>query len=203
MHAGKKIKELREVQRMTLTELAQKSGVQLATLSRIENVKMTGTLDSHINIAKALGIDITQLYRDIMTEEEHTTAITHTPAKKNQGIPLQKMTEAQAGTPGTETFTYNDKASYEILTGNVLSKKMMPIVLRIEEGGRTNPEQNHPGSERFIFVLKGNITAHVAYNTYPLSPNNTLYFDASLRHYFINTGKGAAKAISLVTPVSL
>ncbi len=189
MQVGKRIKELREAQNMTLTDLAQESSVQIATLSRIENLKMTGTLDSHMHIAKALGTDITQLYQGITTEKEKSAAITGA--------------SSQEGTSSAETFSYNDKASYEILIGRVLSRKMLPIVLRIEEAGRTNPEQNHPGSERFIFVLKGTMTAHVADAAYPLTPNNTLYFDASLKHYFTNTGKGTARAISVITPVAL
>lgn len=183
MQVGKRIKELREAKKITLTSLAQKSGVQIATLSRIENLRMKGTIDSHMKIARALGIDITQLYKGITKDEEMDSAITNT--------------------SGIETFTYNEKASYEILTGKILSRKMMPIVLRIEEDGRTNSEQNHPGSERFIFVLEGEITAHVGEAAYPLTPNKTLYFDASLPHHFVNTGKGAAKAVSVITPVSL
>ncbi len=103
----------------------------------------------------------------------------------------------------TETFTYNDKASYEILTSKVLNKKMMPIVLRIEPGGSTSPEQSQIGSERFIFVLKGKIIAHVGEKTFPLAQNNTIYFDASEKHYFENPGKETARAVSVTTPVVL
>ncbi len=191
MQVGKRIKESREAQNMTLTDLAQKSGVQIATLSRIENLKMTGTLDSHMHIAKALGTDITQLYQGI------------TAGKEKSAVTAGTSSAEGASPQGAETFSYNDKASYEILIGKILSRKMLPIVLRIEEAGRTNPEQNHPGSERFIFVLKGTITAHIADAAYPLSQNNTLYFDASLKHYFTNTGKGPARAISVITPVAL
>ena len=44
MFIGTKIKDLRKTQKMTLTELSQKSGVQLATLSRIEHMKMVKRL---------------------------------------------------------------------------------------------------------------------------------------------------------------
>ena len=42
---GKIIHKLRKDRKMTLVELAQKSGVALATLSRMENGRMTGTLE--------------------------------------------------------------------------------------------------------------------------------------------------------------
>ncbi|MCK5178412.1 MAG: helix-turn-helix transcriptional regulator, partial [Candidatus Omnitrophica bacterium] len=62
MYIGKRLRELRMAQGMSLSGLAEKSGVQIATLSRIEHLKMTGTVESHMNIARALDIDITQLY---------------------------------------------------------------------------------------------------------------------------------------------
>ena len=33
----------------------------------------------------------------------------------------------------------------------------MPMLLKIESEGRTNPEQNMAGSEKFVFVLEGKI----------------------------------------------
>lgn len=183
MLIGKRVKELRKARNMSLSELAKLSGVQIATLSRIENLKMIGTLESHINIAKALGIDITRFYQDITAK--------------------QAAAKPEPDTKATETFSYNDKASYEILTSSVLSKKMMPVVLKIEPGGKTNPEENPSGAEKFIFVLEGAVQAHVGEKTYSLSKHNTLYFDASIKHFFVNSGKGVTRVITVVTPVIL
>jgi len=183
MQIGKIIRDLRETQKMTLTGLAEKSGVQIATLSRIENLRMTGTLESHMRIARALGVDVTSLYKGLISPEEQ---------------PL-----AKSDSPSTETFAYNSKAAYEILAANILRKKMMPVILRIDAQGRTNTEENKPGTEKFVFVLEGSVTAHVADTTHPLSPGRTLYFDASQKHYFKNTGKKTVKMIVVVTPVAL
>ena len=183
MYIGKRVQELRKVRGMSLTELAEKSGVQIASLSRIENMKMTGTLESHMKIAQALGVDVTQLYTAIIKEEDK--ARVHTPKSLS------------------DVFVHSDKSSYEILTSNVLGKRMMPILLKIEPEGRTNMEQNPPGSEKFIFVLEGKIEVQVGDKTYSLSRYNTLYFDASLEHKFVNAGKTTAKVICVGTPVAL
>ncbi len=183
MLIGKRIKELREKQNMTLTELAKRSGVQIATLSRIENQKMTGTLESHNRIARALGVDITNLYQNITLEDTEKGSTEKTPA--------------------TETYAYNEKASYEILTTKILNKKMMPVILRIEPGGRTSVEQYQPGAERFVFILKGKVSARIGDKDFPLSTGHTLYFDSSEKHHFENTGKEIAKLISVLTPVVL
>jgi transcriptional regulator with XRE-family HTH domain len=62
---GSAIKELRQHRKMKLIELAEISKVQLATLSRIEHGIMTGTVETHIDIAKALGVRLTEIYKYI------------------------------------------------------------------------------------------------------------------------------------------
>ena len=183
MYIGNKLHALRKAKKISLTELSQKSGVQLATLSRIENMKMVGTLESHINIAKSLNIDITELYRDI------------------DKLPsLLDFNDAQTR---TDIFTHSEHSSCEILTKNVLQKKMMPALIRIDLKGKTNKEQNQAGTEKFIFVLEGSIEADIQGQKFALNKSNTLYFDGSLPHSFTNTGKTAARALCISTPVSV
>ena len=68
MKLGKRLKALRKEKKITLKELSEKSGVQIATLSRIENDIMTGTLQSHINICRVLGISLSDFYRELENE---------------------------------------------------------------------------------------------------------------------------------------
>ena len=170
---------------MSLTELAQKSGVQIATLSRMENQKMTGTLQSHIQIAQALGVDLTELYQNVAKE---------LPKSDEESAPEE---------PSADVFNYSDRSSYEILTNKVLAKKMMPVLLKIEAGGCTNKEELAAGCEKFVFVLEGQIRADVEDKAYRLGPGNTLYFNASLPHTFVNEGPATARLICVTTPVGL
>ena len=64
---GMRIKELRKARRLTLVEVAKKTGIDQATLSRIENGRMTGTLDSHMKIAAVLNLTLPELYQDVLT----------------------------------------------------------------------------------------------------------------------------------------
>ena len=74
MNIGTNLKKHRKAKGLTLSALAETSSVQIATLSRIENLKMTGTLESHMKIAKALGVEITELYKGIIREEINVDA---------------------------------------------------------------------------------------------------------------------------------
>lgn len=182
MLIGDKLKEIRKAQKTTLTELSQSSGVQLATLSRIENKKMTGTIESHIAIARALGVDVVELYQSLTQE------------KKKIEVSDEKT---------SEVFSHNDKSSFEILTKNVLNKQMMPTLIKIEPNGATQQEQAKPKSEKFIFVLDGTTEVVIDRKSISLKKNQTLYFDSSLPHVFKNTSKGITKLLCVATPVSL
>ncbi|MDP2939992.1 MAG: XRE family transcriptional regulator [Candidatus Omnitrophota bacterium] len=183
MQIGEKIQSLRKAKKMSLTELSKTSGVQLATLSRIENLKMVGTIESHINIAKSLGVSLAELYKGVGIEE------------KPIDLQLQETPK--------EIFMHSDKAVYEMLTTKVMEKNMMPILLKIEPAGITNSEQNSLGTEKFIFCLEGKIEAVINEKVFPLVKYSTLYFDASLVHYFKNAGKTQAKAVCVITPPAL
>ena len=184
MLIGKRIKSLRVQRKMKLIDLAERTGIQIATLSRMEHEKMTGTLASHIKIAKALEVELTDLYEDIVR------------SGKSRPDAVYSHSKAQ-------TFTFNKKASYEILTNNVMDKKMVPVMMLLEPNGQTNKEQGRPGSERFIFVLKGKIEAHIGEQVFTLRVNNSLYFSASFPHRFENKTAVTVKFLSVTTPVAL
>ncbi len=184
MYIGQKIKALRKEQNMTLSALAEKTGIQIATLSRMEHSLMSGTLKSHIKIAKALHTDLIELYSDI-TENPNS-------------LP-QTIDESSA-----DVFTYNEKASYDLLTKNILSKKMLPTLIKIEPKGITSKEKNPIGTEKFIYVLSGKVNLTIkGYKSYLLKKDHSLYFKASTEHFYSNPGKTLTKIICVTTPVTL
>lgn len=65
VRVGTKLGEFRRAKNITLSHLSELSGVQLATLSRIENNKMTGTLETHVKLVQVLGVRLSDLYANI------------------------------------------------------------------------------------------------------------------------------------------
>jgi len=183
MEIGKTIRKLRKEKKITLRELSEKSGVALATLSRIETGKMTGTVKSHNGIARALDVTLSDLYSGFEI--------------KSKKVEIQPQQEQ------TDVFIHNDKASYDILTKKVLSKKMMPTMLKLEKGAKTAPEESSKGTEKFLYILEGNIQAIVDNKTYSLNKGDSFYFDASLPHYWKNVSNNLARALCVITPPAL
>jgi len=182
---GARLRRIRKANKVTLVELAKSSGVDIATISRIETGKMTGTLESHVRLANALGVKVTNLYQGI--EEERTkNAVTQQPVTQRRDV-----------------YVHESGASIALLTTNVMAKKLMPVMITVEPGGQTQREEAKVGTERFVYVLEGQIDVHVEDQVYTLGKGSTLYFDASIVHNFRNTEMRVAKCLSVMTPAKL
>ena len=184
MRIGDVIHRLRKERKMTLLQLSEASGVALATLSRIENGKMTGTLDSHMAMCKAFEITLPELYKDLSSSKKTLEVQT----KKNRAA---------------DVSIHDKKSSSEILVSRAMEKKMMPTLVKIHVGGVTHKEENKSGVEKFIYILEGKIEAFVGEEKYNLVKDDTLYFDSSLAHYFKNIGNGDSRLISITCPPAL
>jgi len=183
MDIAKKIRTLRKESGLTLKALSLSSGVALATLSRIETGKMMGTVESHKAIATALGQTLSQLYSNLENKES--------------SFEYQNLENR------TDLFLHNDKASYHMLTSNILSKKMMPVMLKLSPGGRTSLEQPSFATEKFLYVLKGKVEVMIEKTRHVLKKSETLYFNAGLSHYLKNSCRDEALVICVITPPAL
>jgi len=183
MKVGKLIQALRKEKDMTLEELSKLSGVAVATLSRIENEHMTGTLSSHSLIAQALGISLPELYSSVEKED------------------VEQAVKIKARQGKVDLFLYDKHSSYQLLTKDVLKKKMMPIILKVV--GATHKEESRFGTEKFIYVLDGVLEASLLDMKYVLKRGDSLYFDASVTHSFKNLRKSEARCICVITPPAL
>lgn len=184
MEFGKRIRILRKERGLSLEQFAARSGVALATLSRIENGKGSGTFRTHQRIAEALGIQLTEMYRNLEEPEQETVFI---------------EPEAEEA----EIFTYDEKASAILLTKQVSKKQMLPQLIVLQPGGKTALEQYRKGTDRWLFGLEGSVDVAVGNKSYRLFNGGTLYFKASLPHQLQNEGTVTGKVISVTSPVAL
>ncbi|HNV86245.1 MAG TPA: XRE family transcriptional regulator [Candidatus Omnitrophota bacterium] len=183
MEIGKRIREVRKAKKITLVELAANTGVAQATLSRIETGIMTGTVDSHQRIAKALGLSLAELYAGI---DERLQTVAHQSKSERNSVSL-----------------HGGKIRREVLTQQAGKKKITPFLLTLEAGSETEIEKLEAGIEKFFYVLEGEITARIEKKDFTLKEGETLYFEGSLPHQFANTSGRKAKILYAVSPPSL
>ena len=184
MHIGERLRELRKQRNLTLVQLSKASGVDTATISRIETGKMTGTLASHMQLARSLSASLSDLYAGLEGTE-------------------QAVTMQSPGGRGEVYVHQAGRANMAMLTQDVLKKRMMPALLTIEPEGQTLREESKPGTEKFVYVLEGQVEATIGSERYTLKRQQTLYFDAARPHQFRNVGKGIARCLCVITPPTL
>jgi len=183
MKIGERIRGIRQEKGMTLAELSSKSGVAQATLSRIENGLMTGTINSHMKVCDAFGISLADLYQAFQAQE--------------------KKFDVESESTKQDVFVHDERSYSILLTSQVLSKKMMPILIKLSASGKTPVEEAANGTEKFIYCLSGNLKITVGGKVYPLVSGGRLYFNASLPHFIENSGKAEARCLSISSPPSL
>lgn len=180
---GKRIKEFRLKKDWTLADLSKHAGIALSTLSRIETGKMTGTLESHIQISRALGIRLTELYAEL----DGAGGIAE--LKKNSS-PSDRIAQAKG-------------AVVTLLTSGALRKKMLPALVTLQPKKGTQTERGPEGSEKFVYCLKGKIEVEIAQQRFTLEPQDSLYFQALHPHQMKNPGTTLALALLVSSPPSL
>lgn len=166
-----------------MEQVSEKSGIALATLSRIENGKGSGTFKTHQKIAEAFGLSLPELYKDLRPQDHDAVQI-------------------DAHAEEVETFNYDRKASAILLAKQLSGKQMLPQLVILEAGGKTTTEQYPAGTERWVFCLEGAVDVAVGTASYQLTSGGTLYFKASLPHRFENGTAAVAKLISVTSPIT-
>jgi transcriptional regulator with XRE-family HTH domain len=181
MDIGAKLKLLRG--NMTLTELARRSDVDKAIVSKIESGKMTGTVECHRKLAEVFGLKLSEFYAFMEDEKPE-------PAEFREG--------------NAKSDVYQE--FLEILTTIPLAKKMLPTFIALKPGESQYLEETLKKVERFIYILNGEIDITVEGQTYHLKKDSgaekgdSLYSASMQRHTVKNTGNTIARALCISSP---
>lgn len=184
MQIGKKIRQFRLAKEWTLADLSKESKVALSSLSRMETGRMTGTLESHLRIAKALGVRLPELYADVDPTSE--------------GVEIRS-----AAAPADRFVPAKSSASVTLLTRTCLEKKLLPALMRLKPRQTLRQERGAVGSERFLYALKGQVELSVGEERWELKTGDSAYLRADRAHAVKNTGAGPAEILSVITPPAL
>lgn len=174
---GRQLRKMRKAHRLSIRALAGLSGLSVNTLSLIENAKTSPSVSTLNQLAQSLDVPITAFF-----EYEHSkrTIVYQKAGERQQLIFSQgQMEKLSEGMPRMESEPFITKLEPGANSGK------MPIVF--------------PGRE-FIYCLEGHITYTIEGETYPLSPGDSLIFDAYIPHTWRNTASQSSSALLVVCP---
>ena len=193
---GKRISELCKTYNLSLEQLAERSGLSLDLIRRIETEDYIPDLAPLVKIARALGVRLGTLLDD---HEELGPVITRAgntgdAARFITGLPGDKaQTSAQAGSADPEGL------SFRALAADKGGRHMEPFIVDIEP----NAEQAlsaHEGEE-FIYVISGSFTLEYGTETHLLKMGDSVYYDSIVPHrLFSADGKSVRILAVIYTP---
>ncbi len=177
---GQRIRQLRKEKGLTLVEIAKKTGVAQATLSRIETGTMIGTVECHEKVAETLGVGLAELYSGI---DRRYDQVSHLSQKEPRKV------------------THHGKEVHvELLTQESSKKKITPLLITLQGNGKTEREAHERGVEKFLWVLDGHLKVKLDQEEFLIKNQESLYFDASLPHQYFNEGQKPVRIFVAVSP---
>ncbi len=165
---GQRIRLLREQRGLSLRVLAEKCGLSINAISRIERGENSPTVASLHLLARALDTPITEFFRD--ASDKATVYV-----KRNH-----RMRSERSG------------MGIESLGSGLRSQQIEPFLVTLEPGtGGDSEPITHDGQE-FVYCVQGEIDYEIGTETYTLESGDSVLFEASQPHRFFNVSSSVA-----------
>jgi transcriptional regulator with XRE-family HTH domain len=163
-YLGTIIRDQRQRLGLTIAEVADQAGISRGMLSKIENAQTATSLETLAKIASALGISLSQLFRNYNMPEGGAQRV-----KQGEGMEVVRR-----GTKRGHT--------YHLLAYDQGPTKLFePFLISMDDASEVFPTFEHPGVE-FIYMLQGKIEYRHGQQTYLLEPGDALTFRGDIPH---------------------
>ncbi|RHM62352.1 MULTISPECIES: helix-turn-helix domain-containing protein [Coprobacillaceae] len=174
MDIGKRLKDLRIKNDLTLEELASRSELTKGFLSQVERNLTSPSISTLEDLLEALGTNLAEFFQ----------------GDKDEKIVFH-----------TQDFFVNEKDEYTIewVIPNAQKNEMEPILMTLHSHQKSMEMACHNGQE-FGYVLKGQVMLVCGHKKYRLKAKETFYLDGKQSHYLMNTGSNDAKILWITTP---
>lgn len=184
---GEKIKSLRETKNISIDELAERSGLALEQVHRIEDNIDLPSLAPLIKIARALGVRLGTFLDD-----------------QNELGPVVCRKKEM---PDSISFSNNAIHSrrhmqYHSLSKSKADRHMEPFIIDVEATSDTDFILSSHEGEEFIMVMEGIMEISYGKNTYILEEGDSIYYDSIVPHHVHAYDGQAAKILAVIyTPI--
>jgi transcriptional regulator with XRE-family HTH domain len=178
INVGERLRMIRTSMRLSIRALSELSGLNVNTLSLIENGRTSPSVSTLQQLAQSMKIPVTEFFETLHGDK--------------------KIVHQKAGTRPRAAFAHG---WMEDLGAGMPRFGAEPLIVTLEPGadsGRTPIV--HTGRE-FVFCLEGRIAYTVDAETYPLEPGDSLLFEAYLPHRWKNLDPTPSRALLVLCPM--
>jgi transcriptional regulator with XRE-family HTH domain len=175
---GVRLRELRRRSGWTLQELAARSGLSKAFLSRLESGDRQASIAAVLTLARIFDVSLAALFESPLTTEPCVIVrAADTVEKTINGLKYVPLSNA----------------------GRFFN--LQPLRIKVSPSRRGNEHYHHDGEE-WIYVLSGKLRLSLAGKAHDLSPGDAAHFESRLPHRLMATGPGDTEVLVVASPVS-
>jgi transcriptional regulator with XRE-family HTH domain len=191
IRVGAAIRAKRQAARLSLAELAERIGVALSTMSKIENGKISTSFERLDSISRALQADLAEFLGT-----GGAVAPAHAQQQLSYGM-RRAITRPEDGSmvdAGAYLEWYH--------AADMLHKRFQPMTveLLLDDIADYGPFTQHSGEE-FNYVLEGEMEFHTEiYAPVRLKAGSSIYFDAEMKHAHIKVGDAPCRILGILCP---
>jgi len=166
INVAETIKTLRQEKKLTLQQVAERTGFSTALLSQIENHLISPPLGTLGKIARALEVDMGYFFG--VGRNARFTIVRH-----DERRPVSRVASKQGVKYGY---------SYESLAFEQKDRHMEPFIVILEPATRKDRHAYSHEGEEFIFVLEGKMEVLLGEHVDVLGPGDSIYFNSEIPH---------------------
>ncbi len=176
MDIGLKLKELRVLKGLTQEELADRAELSKGFISQLERNLTSPSIATLMDILQCLGTSPGEFFNE--TPEEQVVF---------------------SRSDYFEKYDAELKNEIKWIIPNAQKNVMEPILLTLEAGGQTYPDNPHEGEE-FGYILQGTVSIHIGNKIFKAKKGESFYFIPDKKHYL--SSKSGAILIWVSSPPS-
>ncbi|HEY3082474.1 MAG TPA: XRE family transcriptional regulator [Chloroflexota bacterium] len=177
MNIGFRVRAARRRERLSLRELAARTGLSISFLSQLERDKVAPSIASLKRVADALDTQVAGL----LAEPSAPDAVVY----RRGARPTWQLARAR----------------YELLAPGE-GRAMQPQLTTFEPGGSNGDHPVTHAGEELVFVLAGRAELGLGDDVTALEEGDAAYFEATVPHSLRNAGDGPCTCLVVVTPPS-
>lgn len=180
---GEKINQIREMKKVSLEELAERSGMDITIIQKIEQEKNIPSLAPLIKIARALGVRLGTFLDD----------------SDSYGPVVVRSGEYQKGMRFTsQPGETREHLNFFSLAFDKAGRNMEPFIIDIEPGLQSDYMLSSHEGEEFIYVLDGEVEINYGKEIYQLGKGDSIYLDSIVMHNVHAGNNQSARILAVV-----
>ncbi|MDR2875809.1 MAG: XRE family transcriptional regulator [Methylobacillus sp.] len=163
-YLGNAIRDLRTEHGLTIAEVSLRAGISRGMLSKIENAQTATSLDTLEQVANALGVTLSHLFRNYGQPRDGAQLV-----KKGEGMEVVRRGTKRGHTYHLLAYDQGPRKHFE------------PFLITLQDAGEEFGAFEHPGTE-FLYMLTGVLEYRVGNEIYVLEPGDSLTFRGEIPH---------------------